>query len=69
VLESRIVGERHVKFKVRQAGEENPLEAIGFGLGDKYPLEGRTIDMVFTPELNRWQGYENIQLRVIDLSY
>jgi single-stranded-DNA-specific exonuclease len=69
VLESRIVGERHVKFKVRQAGEGNPLEAIGFGLGDKHPLEGRTIDMVFTPELNRWQGYENIQLRVIDLSY
>ena len=69
VLESRIVGERHLKFKVRQAGEGNPLEAIGFGLGDKYPLEGRTVDMVFTPELNRWQGYENIQLRVIDLSY
>ncbi len=67
VLESRVVGERHLKFKVRQAGEGKPFEAIGFGLADQYPLEGRTIDMVFIPELNRWQGYENIQLRVVDL--
>ena len=67
VLESRVVGERHLKLKVRQAGEGGPLDAIGFGLGDEHPLEGRSVDMVFTPELNRWQGYEGIQLKVIDL--
>ena len=43
------------------------FDAIGFGLADEHPLEGKTIDMVFTPEMNRWQGYDSIQLRVIDL--
>jgi single-stranded-DNA-specific exonuclease len=65
VLESRVVGERHLKLRVRQRGK--PIEAIGFGLADKHSLEGKTIDMVFTPELNQWQGYESIQLRIIDL--
>ena len=67
VLESRVVGERHLKLKVRQAGNGKPFDAIGFGLGDVHIPAGRTADMVFTPELNRWQGYENIQLRLIDI--
>lgn len=65
VLHSRVVGERHLKLKVRQG--EKPFDTIGFGLADRHPLEGKTIDMVFTPELNRWQGHEKIQLKVIDL--
>ncbi len=65
VLESRVVGKRHLKLRVSQRGK--PIEAIGFELADKHSLEGKTIDMVFTPELNQWQGYENIQLKVIDL--
>ena len=67
VLESRVVGERHLKLKVRQTGNGKPFDAIGFGLGDMHLPAGRTADMVFTPELNRWQGYENIQLRLIDI--
>jgi single-stranded-DNA-specific exonuclease len=65
VMESRIVGERHLKLKVRQG--MRPMEAIGFGLSDRHPLDGKTIEMVFTPELNHWQGYERIQLRIVDL--
>ncbi|OPX35872.1 MAG: single-stranded-DNA-specific exonuclease RecJ [Desulfobacteraceae bacterium 4484_190.2] len=65
VLGSRIVGERHLKLRVRQEGKS--FEAIGFGLAGKYPLDGKTINMAFIPELNRWNGYERIQLRVIDL--
>jgi single-stranded-DNA-specific exonuclease len=65
VLGSRIVGERHLKLRVRQ--EEKSFEAIGFGLAGKYSLDGETINMAFSPELNRWKGYERIQLRIIDL--
>jgi single-stranded-DNA-specific exonuclease len=25
------------------------------------------VDMAFTPELNRWNGYERIQLRIRDV--
>ncbi len=67
VLESRVVGERHLKLKVRQAGNAKPFDAIGFGLGGMSLPAGRTADLIFTPELNRWQGYENIQLRVMDI--
>jgi single-stranded-DNA-specific exonuclease len=50
-----------------KAGEK-AFEAIGFGLSDRHPVKGQTVDMVFTPELNRWQGYERIQLRIADLA-
>ena len=65
VLGSSIVGERHLKLRVRQEGM--CFEAIGFGLAEKYPLNGKTINMVFSPEVNRWEGYDRIQLKVIDL--
>lgn len=64
VIASRVVGKNHLKLKVKQG--RNVMEAIGFGLSEKHPLEDR-IDMVFTPEINRWKGYEKIQLRIIDL--
>jgi single-stranded-DNA-specific exonuclease len=66
VLESRILGERHLKLRVRQG--KRSYEAIGFGMADKHPLVGKPINMVFTPELHRWQGYENIQLRIADIA-
>ena len=65
VLESRIVGDQHLKLRVRQEGKT--FEAIGFGLAEKYPLNGETINMVFSPELNHWKGCDRIELRVIDL--
>jgi single-stranded-DNA-specific exonuclease len=65
VLETQVVGERHLKLRVRQGGKT--FEAIAFGLSHWHAVQGKAIDMVFTPELNRWQGYENIQIRIIDL--
>jgi len=62
---SRVVGERHLKLRVRQG--ETTLEAIGFGLGHHHPLNGKRVDIIFTPGLNRWQGSENIQLKIVDL--
>jgi single-stranded-DNA-specific exonuclease len=65
VLGSWIVGERHLKLRVRQG--EKIFDAIGFGLAHRHSVEGKTIDMVFTPELNRWQGYERVQVKIADL--
>jgi single-stranded-DNA-specific exonuclease len=66
VLNSRVVGEKHLKLHLRQAGKT--LEAIGFWLGAHHPLEGKRLDLVFTPEVNHWQGYERLQLRILDLA-
>ncbi len=65
VLHSRVVGERHLKLKVGQGGQI--MEAIGFGFSDRHPLQGEAIDMVFTPEINEWRGYEKIQLKIVDM--
>ena len=65
VLGSRVVGERHLKLVVRQGNKI--LEGIGFGLADRLPHVAEAISIVFTPELNQWQGHEKIQLRIVDL--
>ena len=65
VLESRVVGEKHLKLRVRQG--RKTFEAIGFGMSARHPLEGNTINMIFSPEMNRWKGDESIQLRIVDI--
>jgi single-stranded-DNA-specific exonuclease len=65
VMDSWVVGERHLKLKVKQGS--SVMEAIGFGLSERHPLQGEVIKMIFTPMRDQWQGYERIQLRIIDL--
>jgi single-stranded-DNA-specific exonuclease len=65
VVESRIVGDRHLKLKVRQG--QTVFDAIGFGLGENHPLDGRLINILFTPQIDQWQRYEKVQLRLADL--
>lgn len=60
-----VIGEKHLKIKVRKDGKT--FDAIGFNLAEKLPHDQKAIDMLFTPELNNWQGYERIQLRIKDL--
>ena len=66
VVHARIVGENHLKMRLRQ--DQHVMEAIGFNLAAKAPQAGETVDLVFTPEINAWQGYERIQLKVVDLA-
>ncbi len=65
VIESRVVGDKHLKLKVRQNGAA--VEAIGFGLSEHHSLLGKRVNLVFTPEIDRWQGLEKVQLRLVDL--
>ena len=65
VLESRVVGDKHLKAKVKQ--DRAVVEAIGFRLWENHPLQGKTVNIAFTPEIDRWQGRERVQLKMIDL--
>ena len=64
VVHCRAVGENHLRWKVRQDGIVR--DAIGFNLGSNHTFDQNPINMVFTPEINRWQGFEKVQLRVVD---
>jgi len=63
-----IVGNNHLKFKVRQDGIV--LDAIGFNLGDLiYRIEpgASNLDMAYVIEENTYLGRITLQLRVKDL--
>ena len=66
IIESRIVGENHLKLRVRQG--ETTHDAIGFNLAGAQKVNpGDFINMVYTPEINRWNGSERVQLKMLDL--
>lgn len=69
ILQARVVGEKHLKMTVRQ-GRSLPFDSIGFGmrsLEDQGLSLRMPVDVAFTPELNHWNGYDRIQLRIRDM--
>jgi single-stranded-DNA-specific exonuclease len=69
VVDSRTVGEKHLKMTVRQ-GTSLPFDSIGFGMKSllERGIPSRTpVDLAFTPELNHWNGRDRIQLRIRDV--
>ncbi len=69
VLSSRIVGNNHLKLRLRQ-GQGPALDAIAFNKG---PLFGRQVRdgarlaAVFTPRLNAWNGSASVELEIRDI--
>jgi single-stranded-DNA-specific exonuclease len=64
VLFPRVVGNNHLKMKLRQQSQS--LDAIGFDMGTFFDrLEvSTTIDVVFTPCINEWEGSRCLQLNL-----
>jgi len=63
----RLVGNNHLKMKVRHGGLI--IDAIGFGLGEHYDLtlKGKPLDIAYTIGKNEWQGVKTLQLEIKDL--
>ncbi|MHB9059407.1 MAG: single-stranded-DNA-specific exonuclease RecJ [Bacillota bacterium] len=68
VIEARLVGadSKHLRLKVKQDGRT--LEGIAFNLGPALEMtrQGR-VDLLFTPQVNEWNGRERLELLVRDL--
>jgi single-stranded-DNA-specific exonuclease len=61
-------GERHLSFRVRQQNKE--LRAIAFSMADRAEelmSAGGQCCLAFTPRINEWQGWRNVELQVRDL--
>lgn len=74
VVSIRIVGAKpllgkpgHLKLVLRSGRGGRPLDAIGFGMGDQILRPRARINMLYTPEINVWNGNANLQLRLRDL--
>jgi single-stranded-DNA-specific exonuclease len=60
-------GERHLSFRVRQNGRA--LRAIAFNMADRageLMSASGACSLVFTPDLNEWQGFRRVDLKVVD---
>ncbi len=69
VLSARIVGNNHLKFRVRQ-GDDSVLDAIAFNRGSllgRSVREGARIAAVFTPRLNTWNNRTTVELDIRDV--
>jgi len=65
VLDSRVVGDKHLILRVRQG--TSILDAMGFNLACLHPLKQKTINMVHSPEINTWNGNKKVRLKIVDL--
>lgn len=67
VEESRIVGNGHLRLRVRDERGGCTLEAIGFGLGHQAPPLRSRVRLVFVPENNTYRGKTSLQLRLLSI--
>ena len=62
-LDSRVVGERHLKVRLLQKG--HLLEAIAFDRGAAHPLSG-DLEVAFSPRFSFYRGGLHPELRLLD---
>ena len=64
ILESRIVGEKHLKLRVRDAAGGAVFDAIAFGQGELQDHLAQNMSLVYRLDVNEWQGRRRLQLMV-----
>jgi single-stranded-DNA-specific exonuclease len=62
VVEQRVVGENHLKLRVRPAGGGSVVDAIAFGQAG--PAYRGNVQLAFRLDVNEWRGVESPQLVV-----
>jgi single-stranded-DNA-specific exonuclease len=64
VVSHKIVGNNHLKMKVRQ--ENASADTIGFSMGDQLELleAPSSLDIAFVPSINEWNGGKYLQLQL-----
>ncbi len=65
---SKIVKEQHIRFVLKQ--NNCTITGIGFCMADKFHLlqMNAPLDIVFTLDINDWNGEKSLQLKVIDFA-
>ena len=66
IVQARVVGERHVKLKVRPEGSLVQFDAIAFNHLDETVTEPPSglVEMAYRLDINLWQGERRLQLLV-----
>ncbi len=70
VEDLRLVGNggKHLKLEFRIQNSEFRMEGIAFGMGDSNGFKiGDSVDIVYTLDENKWNGYKKLQLKIKDI--
>ena len=67
VRERRSVGRDQAHLKLRLVADGVHLNAIAFNQSSKLAELGPEIDLVYSINLNEWNGRRNLELKVLDL--
>ncbi|MDX9714755.1 MAG: DHHA1 domain-containing protein [Dissulfurispiraceae bacterium] len=64
VLQARVVGSNHLKLYLKQNGRS--MDSIGFDMGEMLDFveDAKSIDAVFVPAINEWNGARYLQLNL-----
>ncbi|RMG69027.1 MAG: single-stranded-DNA-specific exonuclease RecJ, partial [Nitrospirae bacterium] len=67
VLNARVVGNNHLKMSLRDRNVV--IDAIGFDMAERFePIASNgTVDVVFSPQVNEWEGGRYLQLRLMTM--
>ena len=57
----------HLKLVLRSPDGGSPVDAIGFGMGDRDITARQRVDVLYTPGINVWNGNASLQLRLRDI--
>jgi single-stranded-DNA-specific exonuclease len=68
IVEARTVGndKSHLRLKLKTKGEP-PIDAIGFGMGERVDQLPPYVDIAYHLEVNVYQERRNLQLRILDI--
>jgi single-stranded-DNA-specific exonuclease len=68
-MDTRILKEKHLKLTLIDPESDVVLQAIGFDLADKADdtAAGIPFDIVYTLEVNSWNGKQSLQLNIRDI--
>lgn len=64
---SKIVKEQHLRISVKQ--NDIHFSGIGFNMADKFQIfeHKKPLDIVYTLDINEWNGTKSLQLKLIDV--
>ena len=69
LLNFRILKDKHLKLTLRADGVQYPIDAIWFNYNaEHWDYRAIQVHILFTLEINEWQGNQNVQLLVKDLA-